>query len=505
MSTLFSRLRCAIRTINPVAGRRRPAPARKGRVRLALEALEDRAVPTVVFTPQFSGTAVTPPTGTTLAQEEADSLKSPDVVLIFAGSHWTSQQQETTRTTVMTLLASPYLSDLTQYGSDGKAIYYSDWSTTSAPGLTADNKLTPSPSDLRNFITNQITLMGKTSPQSVPSSTAIYFVISDPQDSTTTSGTHGRNDFTSSPVHTAYVGTKGFTASDFDEFTTTFSHELAESMAPGIQMNNPGNLDGDQQICDREPEDFGNGYVYRLSGVRVQAYWSQANSAWVVPDGNSQFVYLALSSGPSNTVFNLAATGDQLSANFNDTFTLDRDPVTQGSRLTLNNQIFSFDPGQLNTIRLLTESGSNTVNIKSVLPGESVTVDSYSSNSNDTVVVGNNGSLRDISGPVNVANSSGGKTALQIQAWADGPADITITNNSVSFLGSATINYTPSSSVSGVTSVTITDAWAANYINAESVSPYAPVTVLGTPFDILYGPAAKEVLFDPWSHTGPHL
>jgi hypothetical protein len=53
--------------------------------------------------------------------------------------------------------------------------------------------------------------------------------------------------------------------------------------------------------------------------------------------------------------------------------------------------------------------------------------------------------------------------------------------------------------------VTITDAWAANYINAESVSPYAPVTVLGTPFDILYGPAAKEVLFDPWSHTGPHL
>jgi hypothetical protein len=34
--------------------------ARRGKARLSLEALEDRTVPTVVFQPHFSGTAVDP-------------------------------------------------------------------------------------------------------------------------------------------------------------------------------------------------------------------------------------------------------------------------------------------------------------------------------------------------------------------------------------------------------------------------------------------------------------
>ena len=72
----------AIRKMKPG---RRPAPARDNRARLSLEALENREVPTVSFTPQFSGTGVTLPAGTTLAQEEAPSLNSPNLVIIFAG------------------------------------------------------------------------------------------------------------------------------------------------------------------------------------------------------------------------------------------------------------------------------------------------------------------------------------------------------------------------------------------------------------------------------------
>ena len=218
-----------------------------------------------------------------------------------------------------------------------------------------------------------------------------------------------------------------------------------------------------------------------------------------MPDGNSQVVSLSWppSASPStfNGTFNLTAYGDQTGANFNDTFTLDRNPVTYGQRLTLNNEVFSFDKGQLNLINLYTEGGANIVNIKSVLPGSSVYVDSLSSTSNDTVFVGNNGSLSDVSGPVTVANSSGGKTALYIEAWADPPTDITINSESVS-VGSATINYIPcftSSLASGVTSVTISDASGANSIDAQSAPAFVPVTVVGNFFDVLYGPAADQV------------
>jgi hypothetical protein len=149
-----------------------------------------------------------------------------------------------------------------------------------------------------------------------------------------------------------------------------------------------------------------------------------------VPGRNSQVVSLSWPPSTFNGTFNPTAYGDQPSfgANFNGTFTLDRNPVNFRQRLALNNEVFSFDKGQLNLINLDTEGGANTVNIKSVLPGSSVYVDSLSGTSNDTVFVGNKGLLSDVSGPVTVANSSGGKTALHVEAWADPPTDITITS-----------------------------------------------------------------------------
>jgi hypothetical protein len=502
MSALSSWLRSAVRTIKPG---RRPAPARKNRVHLSLEALETREVPTVAFTPHFSGTAVTPPAGTTLAQEEAASLKSPDVVIIFAGSDWVTGQgpanEQTLLTSIKAILSSKYLSGLQQYGSDGNANFFSSWQTNSAvnltQGLPGSPNFMPSDSDLHTFVNDQIASEKKINASLVPSATAIYFVINDPTDSKG----GGCNSLTGSAVRAAYVGATNFSNGRInqDGFTMAFSHELAESMADEIHVNDPGNLNLSFQICDNEPEAFGNGYGYRINGgTLVQAYWSQSNNAWVVPDGNSQVVTLSWSSTTFNNVFNLTAYGDQppFGANYNDTFTLDLAPTTTGQRLTLNNQAFSFDNGQLNLIYLYTEGGSNTVNLKYVPFGESVYVDSLSSTSNDTVVVGNNGSLSGITGPISVANSSGGKTALQVTAYADPPTNIKITSGSVT-VGGIPIYYTPyagpSSSVYGVTSVTISDAYGANQIDAESVPAYVPVTVVGNYFDNLFGPAAGQV------------
>jgi hypothetical protein len=478
---------------------RRPAPARRNRASLQLESLEDRCVPTIAFTPHFSGTTLAPPSGTTVAQEEAGSLKSPAIVLIFAGSDWTTAQGLANERAVLlgvgAILGSPYLSALTQYGSDGNAVFFSFWQDNSTPTLTGN---TPSDADLRTYVKNEIATQKQNNPGLVPGSTTIYFVISDPKDAGTASGTFGYNSSDGSAVHIAYVGAKAFTggALQQDAFTQVFSHELAEAMVPAIHVNDPGGLNEGYQIADGEPENFGSGYGYRLNGVRVQAYWSQRDSAWIVPDGNSQKFTLGWSAGTFDGTFNLDVVGDQLGANFNDTITLDRDPGTFGSRVTMNGESASFDPGQIRQISLLTSGGSNTVNVKSVPFGETVFVDSGSTSSNDNVIVGNNGSLADIQGSLNVANSCGGKTALTIQAWADGPKYITITDHSIA-VGSATINYTPdsgpSAGVSGVTSVTIDDAWGRNYINALSVPPNVPISVIGNFWDWLYGPAASQV------------
>jgi hypothetical protein len=501
MSALAGWLRSAVRTIKPG---RRPAPARTNRVRLALEALETREVPTVAFTPQFSGTAVTPPAGDTLANEMSYSLKSPDVVVIFSGSDWGTNlgfmNWQTTEKAIKSILGSQYLSDLTQYGSDGKATFFSSWSTASVPTLSGGN--TPNASDLSTFVDNQIATVrqeGAFFASLVPPAraTTLYFVITDPKDSSSSAGTFGFNcGGGKSATHVAFVGAKGFSGGNFDGFTFTFAHELAESMANSIHVNDPGKLNLGFQICDGEPETLGGGYSYRINGgLLVQAYWSQADGAWVVPDGNSQLVTLSLTSATSNK-FDLTVYGNQSGA----IDTLDYDPVTSGQRLTLNNQVFSFEFAQLSSIHLYTAGGANTVNIKGVFSHEPVYVDSVCSTSNDTVVVGHNGSLTGIYSPVNVANSSGGKTALQVQAWADPPTNINITGNSVSLMTSGNmvnINYTPSTSPSlayGVTSVTISDAYGANQIDAQSVPAYVPVTVVGNYFDNLFGPAASQVI-----------
>ena len=81
------------------------------RARLAVETLEGRVVPTLLFTPHFGQENV--------AYHGGDLLSSPDVHLIFLGAEWqtpTLRQLATDiQTRAATLLSGPYLSGLKQY------------------------------------------------------------------------------------------------------------------------------------------------------------------------------------------------------------------------------------------------------------------------------------------------------------------------------------------------------------------------------------------------------
>src|SRR6516164_1097690 len=86
----------------------RSQSVRRRKTLLQLEQLEDRTVPTVVFQPHFSGERVT--TGSV-----KDGMTSPPVELIFWGNFSTDQVFQLGNL-AGTVLSSPYLSSLQQYG-----------------------------------------------------------------------------------------------------------------------------------------------------------------------------------------------------------------------------------------------------------------------------------------------------------------------------------------------------------------------------------------------------
>ena len=116
MSSLQRWLGKSLRTVTARAGQpktRRAAPPRKNRARPGQESLEGRCVPTILFTPHFSGTAEFAPAGLTISQDHANSLSSPSVVLIFSGSYWTttngSYDRQSLTTAIQGIIGSGYL------------------------------------------------------------------------------------------------------------------------------------------------------------------------------------------------------------------------------------------------------------------------------------------------------------------------------------------------------------------------------------------------------------
>jgi hypothetical protein len=497
-------------SIRNLLGRRRARPRVQHlrKASLHVEALEERAVPTIAFTSPFGAE--------TTAGTTSYSLQHPSVNLVFSGSYWNTaqglQDEASMISSAKAIMSGTYLSGLTQYGSDGTALFGRTWNDVTT---VASN---PSTAALQTFLQNSITnhnaAPGTQDWQHAP----IFVVISDPASSGgSNSGWNAPGTYVqtiikripgeiieypiSENIRMIWLSTgKGADTHIWkDGFTDLFSHELAESMAPAIVVtpptNLPASLKGDQQIADNEPD--GGRYQYRLGGNLVQAYWSSRDGAFIVPDGNSQSFFLDPNwTGSSfNGNFNLRLQGDQLGVNYGDNIRVDA--FGSNSSATMNNQTAVFEPGQVKAINIDTRGGYNNVRIAEVAAGVSVNVDS-SGLSNDFVVVGSDsGSLAGIQGPVNIANNSG-HTWLEVYDTADGPRHITITDHSVAVDGLATITYeagfqwTSTGPVDGVTTVEVDDGLGPNMIEVDSVPTLTDVMVLGSSADVMYGPAANK-------------
>ncbi len=493
---------------------RSPRDARLARAphkaRMALETLEDRSVPTVVFVPHF---------GPQTVQGSNDGMQNPNVYLIFSGSYWSTSQGQANETTLtasaQNILSGPYLSGLRQYGSDGRATFANSW--TEAGTVPSQ----PSIDDMQTFLQGTISAHGAAPGFNDAQHAPIYVVVSDPASSAQYNG--GWNapgtyfyqiGFFHIPanMHMIWVGTSSTSGGAVwkDAYTLTLSHELAETISDpdsnGITVTAPpglpNNVKGDNQIGDNEPEPGGQPhYGYRLGGVvgdLVQPYWSRADNAFIVPDGNAQNFYLyPIWNGSSFTgTYNLNVQGDQLGTNYNDVIRVDN-LANKSAQVKENNETVDFDPGSVKTINVNTQGGNNFVKVAGLPAGVVLNLDS-SGRSNDYVFVGDDhGSLSSIQGTVNVSNTSG-QTDLVIDAYADGGRNIDVTDHSVSFSGLTTINYTGGTrwkdgSLHEVTELQVIDGHGHNNIRVDSVPALTDVIIWGQFFDTLSGPAAGQV------------
>jgi hypothetical protein len=520
--------------------RHKSAPARGRRARLTVEALEGRDVPTIVFVPQFG--PETPGPGDT-----SHGMIHPTVHLIFSGHYWNTtqgkQDQKTLIDSTNSILSGPYLSGLTQYGSDGTARFGKHWVDSTTVPLDQPGKAEPKFCTLRTYLRNFIDDHNGAIPGSSNDyrHAPIYVIVSDPASSGVPRGWNApgsyRNWFRWESLHMIWFGTTtdrvvGAGNDDHifkDGFTEVLSHELVETMSDPKGSNNqfnapadlPGSLAHDHQIGDNEPD--GQRYGYRLHGDLVQPYWSARDQAFIVPDGNVQNFLLEpiwSQDADGSLVFdfrkgkyNLQVNGDQLGGNLGDNILLDGNPADLSVSVTMNGETAPFDAGKIKMINVNMGGGTNlvqVVNLPQCNPGgDTLTLDSDPSSVN-TVVIGDNGSLAGIQGRINLPDASSGQTYVSINGASDPAGLFSISDHAVVVTGQSSGNelvlfYAAGSRDSqgvghGVTSLTI-DEPVGSTIDAFSVGAFTETGVYWEPGlygfgrlpGLLTGPAASQI------------
>jgi hypothetical protein len=394
------------------SGTRRHQPAR---VRPAVEVLEDRTTPAILFAPQHGALNATSDGGAVLGG-------SSDVHIynIFWGSYWRTSAGQNYANLIESSIdpifhSSRYLDNLFQYGIGHRA------SVDPRPGTMhfAFNYSEPqsgfSTLDTYNAALNAVQ-------QGLPvDSNAIYFVITPP--GTTSGEVVVKDDGTVVPVaayHTystvhsvpftiGWIGTD----STVDYVTRLLSHEVVEAMTdPNLDAwhVSPANPP-ENEIADNEAE----AYSYRVNGYLVQAYWSQNDTAFRVDDGTSQFFYVnkdpnVFEDGKGQLVIN----GDQFGDAYNDSIIVDVNPAG-GVWVNLNGEVVSFEPGQITSIVVNTGAGTNYVNVNNEALAVGLTIND---GGDDHVYLGSQGSVQGIKGSVQI-NSPSNHTQLVINDSAD--------------------------------------------------------------------------------------
>jgi hypothetical protein len=302
---------------------RRPAPRR---VRPLLDVLEDRTVPTILIQPNFPGESV--------ISGGKTAVDATTVYLLFEGAYWHTPQGQTDQgqltKDVKNLLdrGNPYLNGLSQYTASGNNVQAGFGTSFEDKNALPANfaPLDPNTKNLDWTTLNARLQSAINDPTSlIPGSgtpTPTYILVTDPNVSSGSTWT-GTNDSGADVGfrRLVYVRTQIAGAGvDVDACTEILSHELVESLSGSVQVQQSSQFakTSGTQIADGEPNTFspsGKEYAFPVNGILVQAYWSDRDQAFLVPDGSAQTTTLApvwqgtTFTGQFNTVIPTSAGG----------------------------------------------------------------------------------------------------------------------------------------------------------------------------------------------------
>jgi hypothetical protein len=482
----LNKLASGFRSTNTARSARRPRPS--------LELLEDRLTPTVFFPPQLGAESPVP-------GNNGPTLSNTPVHLIFEGSYWqnpTGITEGDVIENVTNILNSSYLSYATQYGTNGKAYL---------AGSVPDNNLsltndTFTEDNLQTVAGNLVK-----EPYAAPSARGLYFVITAPGVTDATRQVNGYHN--ELPYYAPLAGDPAFyfqeeipygrvdnimntRQAQIDHFSQTFGHELVESMTdpyirtqaanqfhPGASFlpSFPTINDTLDEIADFEPN--GGRYTYRVgNGTLVQAYWSQKDQQFVVPDGTEQTFTLTphwvnrpnqTSGKPPAKVFqnnfDLTVNGDQLSGK-DDVYIVQA--VTSGPQagevsVALNGETAAFDPNQLVSLTLNPLTGDDIVDIESLPAGRAPLTVNLGAGQ-DTVALGQiGGQLDGLAGAVTV-NGGGANSTLRVNDAATGSVNV----NGLNLAASHSVDWSVTGNSLSRTDTVVLHAFGQTFTNTFS-------------------------------------
>lgn len=431
----------------------------KSATRLGLEVLEDRTVPAIVF-----GSAPT-----TMVQDNGGPLlANVHVELIFWGAGWNSNLAfaNQLQSSVDRMVASPYLSSLSQYrpglaGLGSGTLVGTVFVTNSSPNAAFTNE------DVDQMLKAQFTSGGLPQPSS--DGQLLYMVIPQPGSDTPPAegilGAHGADSFCGARFHYGWTVNAGNPSSrQLDSLTSVISHELVEAVSdPELGS---GVVIGGEELADNQLAGVGDispqSYHYRLNGVLVQSYFSQVHHAYIVPDGQTQ--NFLVSNGE------LTVNGDQNAPFLGDTITLDQTSAG-GVRVKLNGAVAQFDSDAINNIVVRPGEGINTINIERTANNAPVRINiSNNAPGNEigavdlVAICPTSQNLDNLGGKVTI--NGNGLTTLTVADQADSFSDtFTITDMMVTRNAAAEISY------SNVRSVVLNGGYNQMTYQVQSTAP----------------------------------
>jgi hypothetical protein len=450
----------------------------------AVEPLEERKLPAILFQPQF---------GVEGSNGNHGVLNNVPVYLIYWGSHWQQPAAGNPTSTQVTqalegLLDTPYFTGLQQYGVDGKAHIAGVYFDTSNPGPSGF-----STDDLQNVIENVPNLPESDDLPNLP----VYVVLTEPGVSVknvanaasyNSDGHDYDFPFDYDQVPQIWLGgnaPNGFPSdgSVLDMYVTNFSHEMSEAITD-IDGNGPTFTKGSSwvaqpkegnQISDREAQ-LHTARLQNPLGTNflVQSIWSVRDQQYLIADGNVQ-TFLVDKNGV------LTVNDDQLGSK-DDTIDVSTS-AAGGVAVTLNNETVQFDPGEITGIVVQCHTGRDTVNVTGSASG--IPLDIFAGHDILTVNVAPFGKdLSAIQGQVTIHGN--GSTTLTLddgEGAGNQPFTYSVSGGTVTRTSMGTVAY------SGVKSLELDGAGGRQTINVEN--PAAAAT------QIVAGPYLTQVNVDP--------